>query len=169
MTHSLEKIPTVMTCKRALLGEVFPGVLASTTLAAQAAPSCEAWNRNEYFKAATLEDATACLDAGADLAAQTKRGHTPLHRAAKFNENPAVVEALLAPGADLETQTKYGETPLHRSTPNVREVAAAMPGRRLIPAIAGPVPSANPATVDALLQRAKKRWSEELAECGSAP
>ena len=55
------------------------------------------------------------------------------------------------------------------STPNVREVAAAMPGRRLIPAIAGSVPSANPATVDALLQRAKKRWSKELAECGSAP
>ena len=47
--------------------------------------------------------------------------------------------------------------------------AAAMPERRLIPAIAEPVPSANPATVDALLQRAKKRWSEELAERGSAP
>ena len=40
MTPSLEKIPTVMTCKRALLGGVFPGVLATTTLAAQAAPSC---------------------------------------------------------------------------------------------------------------------------------
>ena len=55
------------------------------------------------------------------------------------------------------------------STPNVREVAAAMPERRLIPAIAEPVPSANPATVDALFQHAKKRWSEELAERGSAP
>ena len=44
-----------------------------------------------------------------------------------------------------------------------------MPERCLIPAIAEPVPSTNPATVDALLQRAKKRWSEELAERGSAP
>ena len=31
MTPSLGQIPTVMTCKRALLGGVFPGVLATTT------------------------------------------------------------------------------------------------------------------------------------------
>ena len=48
MTPSLGKIPTVMTCKRALLGGVFLGVLATTTLAAQAAPSCEAWNTKEF-------------------------------------------------------------------------------------------------------------------------
>ena len=105
MTPSLEKISTVMTCKRALLAGVFPGVLATTTLAAQAAPSCEAWNTKEYFKASTLEDVTACLDAGADLAAQTKRGHTPLHRAAQFNENPAVIEALLATATALPSLT----------------------------------------------------------------
>ena len=66
-----------MTCKRALLGGVFPGVLATPTLAAQAAPSCEAWNTKEYFKAATLEDVTACLDAGTNLETQTKYGETP--------------------------------------------------------------------------------------------
>ena len=104
MTPSLEKIFTVMTCKRALLAGVFPGVLATTTLAAQAAPSCEAWNTKEYFKAATLEDVTACLDGGADLAAQTKRGHTPLHRAAKFNENPAVIEFLIEAGANVNAR-----------------------------------------------------------------
>ena len=48
MTPSLGKIPTVMTCKRALLWGVFLGVLATTTLAAQAAPSCEAWNTKEF-------------------------------------------------------------------------------------------------------------------------
>ena len=69
MTPSLEKIPTVMTCKRALLGGVFPGVLATTTLAGQAAPSCGAWNTNEYFKAATLEDASLRSPRPCDLLA----------------------------------------------------------------------------------------------------
>ena len=50
MTPSLEKISTVMTCKRALLGGVFPGVLA-TTLAAQATPSCEAWHQQARHEA----------------------------------------------------------------------------------------------------------------------
>ena len=55
MTPPLGKIPSVMTCKCALLGRVFLGVLA-TTLVAQAAPSCEAWNTEEYFWTAVATD-----------------------------------------------------------------------------------------------------------------
>ena len=53
------------------------------------------------------------LDAGADLKARDKDGETPLHRAAGFNENPAVIEALLDAGADLKARDRLGVTPLH--------------------------------------------------------
>ena len=53
-----------MTCKRSLLGGVCLGLLAAAAVAAQAAPGCEAWNTNAYFETATVEDVTACLEAG---------------------------------------------------------------------------------------------------------
>ena len=40
-------------------------------------------------------------------------GRTPLHVAAWFNNNPAVIEALLELGADLEAKDPKGNTPLH--------------------------------------------------------
>ena len=38
-------------------------------------------------------------------------GHTPLHLAAQFNDNPAVIEVLLDAGADLKAQDLSGNTP----------------------------------------------------------
>ena len=38
--------------------------------------------------------------------------NTPLHRAAKFNENPAVVQALIDAGADVLESNDGGDTPL---------------------------------------------------------
>ena len=108
MTPSLGKIPTVMTCKRTLLLGMCLAVLATPPLAAQATPSCEAWNTEEYFRAAAAEDVTACLDAGADVAARDKYKLTPLHFAAASNKNPAVIAALLDAGANLEARDKYG-------------------------------------------------------------
>ena len=90
-----------MACKRAFLWGMCLVVLSSPALAGQGALSCEAWNTIEYFRTATVEDVTACLDAGADVAARTDDGYTPLHWAAGTNDNPAVIEALLAAGADL--------------------------------------------------------------------
>lgn len=51
----------------------------------------------------------ALLDGGADPAAATDRGMTPLHVAS----TPAAVQALVAAGADLEAAAEYGHTPLH--------------------------------------------------------
>ena len=100
---------------RSVLVSVLLGFL--TVVAAQRTPSCEEWNTKEYFQTATVENVTACLDAGADVAAKTVDGHTPLHRAAEYNENPAIVQALLASGADLKAKVTGGNehTPLHEA------------------------------------------------------
>ena len=95
--------------------EVLPG-------ATTAAAGCELWNTEQYFKSASLENVKACLEAGADVAASTEDGHTPLHMAAQYNEDPAIVQALLAAGADLNAKaTKDEHMPLHeaaKSNPN---------------------------------------------------
>ena len=98
---------------RSVLVSVLLGFL--TVVAAQRTPSCEEWNTEEYFQTATVENVTACLDAGADPKARDKYKWTPLHWAAMYNENPMVIEALLAAGADLESRenTLLGGTPLH--------------------------------------------------------
>ena len=53
-----------MTGYRVFLVQVLLAVLAIPALAAQAAPDCAAWNTDEYFQVATVEEVTACLDAG---------------------------------------------------------------------------------------------------------
>ena len=55
-----------MTCKCVILLGVCLAVLATPAGAAQAGPDCAAWNTQEYFRTATVEDVSACLDAGAD-------------------------------------------------------------------------------------------------------
>ena len=85
-----------MTCKRVLFWGVLLAVLTPPALGAQAEPDCAAWNTSEYFETATPEDVTACLAAGANVSARGTGQRTPLHQAALYNQNPAVIEALLA-------------------------------------------------------------------------
>ncbi len=83
----------------------------SSTSASQdgvAGMSCAEWNTQAYFETATVEDVTACLDAGADPAATNDAGVTPLHWAAFRNPNPAVIEALIAAGAILNVRDEEG-------------------------------------------------------------
>ena len=76
--------------------------------------SCEGWDTAAYFETATLEQVTACLEAGnVDLEAGKASGLTPLHAAATHAEDPAVIQALLDAGAQIEaTDTVLGATPL---------------------------------------------------------
>ena len=50
---------------------------------------------------------------GADVEGRDDDGRTPLHVAAAFNDNPAVLDALVAAGADVESRDDDGRTPLH--------------------------------------------------------
>ena len=81
--------------------------------AAQTAPNCEEWNTREFFETATVEDVTACLDAGADPIARDGRWReTALHMAAWASTEPLVIEILLEAGADVDAQDELGKTPL---------------------------------------------------------
>ena len=86
---------------------------SSSQDAVTATANCEAWNTQEYFQIATVEDVTACLATGADLEMDDNNGRTPLHLAAAFNFHPGVIEALLAAGANLEMEDVGGYRPLH--------------------------------------------------------
>ena len=79
----------------------------------QTAVSCKGWDTEEYFKTATLEEVTVCLDAGVDLNERDDAGATPLHRAAQNTENSDVIKVLIEAGADLKAKAKDGRMPLH--------------------------------------------------------
>ena len=94
---------------RTFAATVGVGVLLVSDLAAQlSGPTCDEWNTEVFFEAATVENVTACLEAGANVAARDEDKITPLHWAS----DPAVVEALLAGGADPMAQDQDGQTPL---------------------------------------------------------
>lgn len=53
--------------------------------------------------------------AGASVAVPDKFGNKPIHQAATWNADPAVLHALLAAGADVNAEDGVGNTPLHRA------------------------------------------------------
>ena len=146
------KTPEVQTENRDLLN-------AAATTEAQPAPECElwAWNTADYFRTATIQSVKACLGAGADPNARDPSKKTPLHRAAWFNGNPAVVQALLGAGADPNARSMWKVTPLHDAA-----------GRNENPAVTqallagGADPSARDQDKQTPLHRAA--WSNENPE-----
>ena len=129
---------------------------------AAATMGCEEWNTKEFFQTATVEQVTACLAAGADVHMRGEDGFTPLHFAAQFNENPAVIEALLAAGANLEARAEGDYTPLHfaagfNENPAVIETLLAAGADVNMRGEAGFTPlhavgfNENPAVIEALL------------------
>lgn len=97
-----------------------PLTLALCTVPASAQEDCDDWNTGNFFATATARTVTACLEAGADLNAidddtwwPRTRGSTPLHSAARYSRDRAVIAVLLAAGADVNARTRHGMTPLH--------------------------------------------------------
>lgn len=72
------------------------------------APSLLSW---QWMEQASRKDVAGLLDRGADIDARTERGDTPLHRAARSNENPAVVALLLGRGAAPSSRDAEGRFP----------------------------------------------------------
>ena len=52
------------------------------------------------------------LDASANIEAKDSNDRSPLHYAARSNENPAVIQALLDAGANIDARNSDGDTPL---------------------------------------------------------
>ena len=87
--------------------------------AVQEPARCDDWNTEAFFRTATADDIATCLVAGADVTATTEDGHTPLHHAAWYGEDPVVVQTLLAAGADMwAPATDDGHTPVHEAAGN---------------------------------------------------
>ena len=96
--------------------EELEGSYAYRRLAEQAlAAKCARWNTLEFFESATLMEVKGCLASGVEVNARAEGGWTPLHRAAWFSDNPAVVEVLLDAGADVNARDEDGDTPLHNA------------------------------------------------------
>jgi uncharacterized protein len=66
----------------------------------------------ERVKYATLQETQAAIDSGADMEARNDDGATPLMIASAYNQDPAVVAALIKAGADVNASDKHGFTPL---------------------------------------------------------
>ena len=166
-------------------------ITAGAPTEAQPAPDCGHWKTKYFFRTATLVSVTACLAAGADpMARHHKYGDTPLHFAARYNKNPAVIEALLKAGADpMAQQGNWNKTtPLHlaamfNENPAVIEAllkAGADPmahnWNKTTPLHLAARFNANPETIKALIDvgidaRAVLKWSalHEAAALNETP
>ena len=73
---------------------------------------CEKWNTYEFFAQTNTSTLSHCLNSHSPNA-RGDFGETPLHYAARLNQNPEVIELLLKAGAHLHERDDFGETPLH--------------------------------------------------------
>ena len=132
---------------------------------AAAEVSCDDWNTQKFFERADESDISRCLKAGADpISRSIFNGDAPLHKAAAYSKNPAVVVALVKAGADPNARNLYKRTtPLHTAaalgkTPAIVDAlvkAGANPNARdkykQTPLHTAALEGKTPAVVEALL------------------
>ena len=70
------------------------------------------WERSEFWRDAEASDARSVV-ACVGTEATDSVGRTPLHLAAEYDAEPAVLAVLLEHGADTEAKDDFGDTPLH--------------------------------------------------------
>ena len=119
----------------------------------------------DFWRTAGVADVQDELDRGADIAARGNAGWTPLHRAAGFNTEPAVIALLLDRGANIAARDDNGLMPLHKAAVNNTEPAviallldrganiAARDDDGLTPLHVAAVTNTEPAAIALLLDR----------------
>ena len=65
---------------------------------------CAGWGSPYFFRNATAEQVTSCLEAGADANARGPNGRTPLHAVAASFWKPDLLIALIEAGADVNAR-----------------------------------------------------------------
>lgn len=90
-------------------------LLTGAAPATAAGVSCDDWNTQKFFERADGADVARCVKAGEDPESRSVfSGDAPLHNAAAYATNPAVVAALVKAGADPNARNLYKRTtPLH--------------------------------------------------------
>ena len=138
------RTPSGRSCPASVHSVVFVG-LAFIAGPVTAVTSCEEWggsasfgldslvidmrlaemrNEGDYFRTATAEEIIACMESGANPMARVGHsGETPLHLAAIYNDDPAVIDAMVHTGADPMVRDRWSETPLHWAVRNWRASA----------------------------------------------
>ncbi|MGO8693737.1 MAG: ankyrin repeat domain-containing protein [Rectinemataceae bacterium] len=87
--------------------------LALAFLAALASAYAQQADLFELVKTGSLQDVKAAVDKGADVNARDPaNGWTPLMYAARYNQNPEVLNVLLKAGAKVDARADDGSTPL---------------------------------------------------------
>ena len=90
-----------------------PVVQAQTKIAAQPVVDCRKWNTKKFFRKTTVEEVTACVNAGVELDARdggfwaSCTRCTPLHRATLYNENAEVIRVLIDAGAQVDARNGH--------------------------------------------------------------
>lgn len=79
----------------------------------------EHWYDDEFWQTATPQDVQNQLAQGADPNDPIMIFSSPLHKAAGYNENPAIIVLLLEAGADVNARTyRFGTSALHDAAGN---------------------------------------------------
>ena len=100
-----------------LLATIFFALFAPAASAQQV--NCDGWiadswqTAEAFWESIDVEVVSTCIAAGADVNARDEAGTSPLHWAAKYNDNRAVITALIAAGADVNARREGADTPLH--------------------------------------------------------
>ena len=97
-----------------------PGALDDAGTPADPA-ACEHWNTSSFSLAADADVVAACIDMGADVSSVRERWRggywggdvMPLHLAAAWTRDPAVIPLLVEAGADVNARDDRGFSPLH--------------------------------------------------------
>lgn len=84
--------------------------------------NCERWNTALFFRRADAATVAGCIGEGLEVGARSGRwggnlppGSSPLHFAAAWARDPAVISVLIDAGADIAARDEIDQTPLHRA------------------------------------------------------